>query len=79
MICPVCQSDGQGEPIPNTDRFYGRHIGIEYGYGHPERYDGVSEWRCADCGARWGRWSGKVLKEGESERRAAAYQGRGLR
>lgn len=42
-------------------------IGCEYDYGHPNHYDGVSELRC-HCGARTGRWTGKVLAEGESER-----------
>lgn len=42
-----------------------RVIGIEYQGG----YDGVSEWRCPDCGRREGRWSGKVLQDGETEPR----------
>ena len=47
----------------------GTIIGIEYAYGHANRYDGVSEWRCEECGTRWGRWTGKILKEGECEER----------
>lgn len=43
-------------------------MGCQYDYDHPNHYDGVSEWRCS-CGARTGRWTGKVLAEGESERR----------
>jgi hypothetical protein len=39
--------------------------GCEYPYG-PNHYDGVSEWRYA-CGHRIGRWTGKVLAEGEAE------------
>lgn len=42
-------------------------MGCEYTYDHPNYYDGISEWSCA-CGARTGRWSGKILKEGQSER-----------
>jgi hypothetical protein len=42
---------------------------IEYGYNSPERYDGVSEIDCKDCDARFGRWSGKELAEGELEKR----------
>ena len=42
---------------------------VEYAPGSPERYDGVSEIDCRDCGARFGRWSGKELKEGEVEKR----------
>lgn len=44
-------------------------IHIEYGYGSPERYDGVSEINCKDCGVRIGRWSGKELAKGEVEKR----------
>jgi len=44
-------------------------IAIEYGYSHPEHYDGISEWRCQKCGTRYGRWTGKILKDGESEKR----------
>lgn len=32
-------------------------------------YDGISELRCNDCGTRTGRWSGKILKDNEMERR----------
>jgi len=42
---------------------------VEYDYNSPERYDGISEIDCKDCGARFGRWSGKELKEGEIEKR----------
>lgn len=47
-------------------------MGVEYELTDPNHYDGVSEWRCQGCGNRVGRWSGKLLKEGESERRFAA-------
>ncbi|EKE19660.1 MAG: hypothetical protein ACD_8C00124G0009 [uncultured bacterium] len=43
--------------------------GVEYNYTSPERYDGISEWVCLDCGFRVGRWSGKELKDGEIEKR----------
>lgn len=56
LICPKCSE--------TTDL-----IGVEYYYDHPERYDGISEWNCGHCGTRWGRWSGKILAEGESEKR----------
>ena len=42
---------------------------VEYEHGHPERYDGVGEIDCRDCGARFGRWSDKELAEGEFEPR----------
>jgi len=48
----------------------GELIGVEYAYGHPERYDGISEWQCAGiCGSRFGRWTGNRLAEGEVEPR----------
>lgn len=42
---------------------------VEYWFDNPYRYDGVSETQCLSkkCGARFGRWSGKELKEGEFE------------
>ncbi|MCR4280837.1 MAG: hypothetical protein NUV88_00685 [Candidatus Kaiserbacteria bacterium] len=47
---------------------------VEYGYGHPEHYDGVSETMCNDCKARFGRWSNKELKEGEWEPRGGRFK-----
>lgn len=44
-------------------------IMVEYDMMHPEYYDGVSEISCNDCGARFGRWSGKELEDGEFEKR----------
>lgn len=46
---------------------------VEYGYGCPERHDGWSEIDCKECGKRFGRWSGKELKENELEKRTAMY------
>jgi len=63
MQCPSCNNQSKYSII-----------GVEYCYGHPERYDGVSEWRCGQCHTRWGRWSGKILKDGEAERRRAFYE-----
>lgn len=40
---------------------------VEYAYGSIERYDGVSERVCKPCDIRVGRWSGKILKDGEVE------------
>lgn len=51
-ICPVCQAAIEW--------------GVEYEHNHPARYDGVSEWRCAN-GHRWGRWTGRVLELGDWE------------
>lgn len=54
MRCPDCNKE---------------MIGVEYAYGSPNRYDGVSEWACSKCGARYGRWTGRKLADGESEPR----------
>ena len=54
MNCPTCS-----QPM----------MGVEYSYDSPERYDGVSEWWCKPCDIRIGRWSGKVLKGKEIEKR----------
>lgn len=43
--------------------------GIQYNWEHPEHYDGVSEFKCDECGYRQGRWSGKELVGEECERR----------
>ena len=42
---------------------------VEYSIDNPEYYDGASEIECQDCGARFGRWSGKQLGAGEVERK----------
>jgi len=47
----------------NKERFRTNVTGVEI-LGH---YDGVSEWRCNVCPARIGRFSGKVLAEGEMD------------
>ena len=44
-------------------------IGVEYEYGHPGRFDGVSEWMCAVCGERRGRWTGRLLVGDDYEKR----------
>jgi predicted RNA-binding Zn-ribbon protein involved in translation (DUF1610 family) len=73
--CPACGISWQGQEIPGEHRhLYGedsthfsRVIGVEYSHEVPEHYDGMSEYRCPDCGARFGRWSGRQLAEGEAE------------
>jgi hypothetical protein len=42
---------------------------IEYSGLHPDHYDGVSEYFCLECNNRYGRWTKKLLKEGETEKR----------
>lgn len=53
----------------NCPKCNGQMIGVEYAYGSPERYDGVSEWLCEVDGIRIGRWSNKFLDENEVEKR----------
>lgn len=52
-------------PCGHADR---RRVGVQY-RGTAEDYDGTSEWLCATCGRRWGRWTGKALADGEIEPR----------
>jgi len=64
MNCPKCNK-------PMTGVQYGHYyskVDTEYG-GHPEHYDGVSEWRCDDCKYREGRWTKKELVDNEFEKR----------
>lgn len=42
---------------------------VEYPLTHPDHHDGVSEIKCLTCKKRYGRWSGKVLGRGETEKR----------
>jgi hypothetical protein len=51
------------DQLDNPTTHFSRVIGVEYQDG----FDGVSEWRCPDCGRREGRFSGKVLEDGEEE------------
>jgi hypothetical protein len=44
-------------------------VGVEYGPFEPERYDGISEWRCTKCLRRWGCWSNRELFDGDLEPR----------
>lgn len=44
-------------------------MGVEYGGGTPQRYDGISEWVCPHCGRREGRWTGRVLTGLDTEPR----------
>lgn len=46
-------------------------VAVEYSWDSPEHYDGISEYECLDgnCGQREGRWSGKILQDGEIEKR----------
>lgn len=49
-------------------------IGIEYDYLSKNHYDGISEWRCQDCGYRENRFTGQELKDGEE----ATWNNRGI-
>lgn len=56
LDAPACAACGNTEGLTYQ----------EYPYGDRCHYDGTSEYHCP-CGARTGRWSGKVLKDGEAE------------
>lgn len=57
-----CCQDGQRGPFK-------RVVGVQYTHDSPQHYDGVSEWLCPACDARWGRWSGRRLRANELEPR----------
>lgn len=40
-------------------------IMVEYWGGSKYHYDGISEYYCRDCKARWNRWTGEMLKPDE--------------
>ncbi len=50
-------------------------MGVEYFYPDEKvipfkhQYDGISEFRCQDCGFRIGRWSGRELVGKDYERK----------
>jgi hypothetical protein len=69
--CPACGYDFTGEPIPPESRaLFGNathfSLVVLVDYSHLG-YDGAGEYMCPNCGSRWGRWSGRILKDGESE------------
>ena len=37
---------------------WGREVGVELSWDHPDYYDGVSYWQCPDCKTTWNRWTG---------------------
>lgn len=45
----------------------GELAGVEYEAGDKYRYDGVSEWWCTNCKARWGKWCEQELSKNEVE------------
>ena len=49
-------------------------IDVEYGYDHPEHWDGISEHYCLVCLLRLGRFTGKRLTKGQYEPRSARYE-----
>lgn len=70
-----CGACGADLAYKRDGRTYSRLIGVEYPYGHKDRYDGVSEWRCPDCDLRVGRWSGRVLGLADTEPRWGGRDG----
>ena len=66
MRCSHCNTDLQGEPIPEQDRewfggatHFGRQIGVEVS----EVYDGILYYQCPDCGYKWHRFTAGSLHE----------------
>lgn len=64
--CPKCGTSWDAGPIPEKDRAhysppyrFSRLIGIEY-HG---KYDGVWEYACPDCNARFPRFTKEQARE----------------
>jgi hypothetical protein len=38
---------------------WGREIGIQLPFDHPNYYDGISYWQCPDCKTTFNRFTGK--------------------
>jgi hypothetical protein len=68
--CPL-KDTACGEPSPadKCRKCGSRNMkAVEYDGTDPCHYDGISEFRCEDCGARFGRWTGRELQDGDYER-----------
>ena len=48
-------------PCTCPPRYYSRLIGIQLPYDDPNHFDGVSFWRCPDCGAQWNRFTEELV------------------
>jgi hypothetical protein len=49
----------------NKLKFKVNMMGVQYAYDHPQHYDGLSEWRCTVCGARFNACTGQLLADNE--------------
>ena len=59
----------------NKRKFKINMVGIEYPWNHPRHYDGVSEWKCTQCGTRIDRFTNKIIPEEEREEDDCALRG----
>ena len=62
LTCPICGEEK-------------RIVGVQYAPDNPEAIDGISEIKCSQCGERTGRFSKKILAEGEYEKRSILKKG----
>jgi len=53
--CPHCGVSLIGDPIPDDikEHYSSTHWRREIGMEYPDKYDGVWEWMCPDCGGKW--------------------------
>lgn len=63
----ICAGCGSNLSYEVKGKSFTRRIAVEYSYDSKNHYDGISEFQCPDCGRREGRWTGRVLEDGESE------------
>jgi len=61
--CPECHMKWHYVAEGKT---YSKIIGLE----DPRIYDGICEWVCPACGARWDRFSNKLIQKGSKDGKA---------
>ena len=64
--CPICNITWKGQEIPEDiiNNYSGTHwtinlVGIEW----QDKYDGVSEWICINCGSIWNRFTNEYVRQ----------------
>ena len=58
-VCPSCDADLQGDPIPEASAHMYSATHFSRVIGHEVRgvYDGTLYWSCPDCEYAWPRWT----------------------
>lgn len=63
--CSVNGCDLKGEKIPEdySDHYYDTHFSKAIGIQIRGYYDGMSFYKCPECGGMWCRFTGKTVKD----------------